>query len=56
MKLLSVYQEVTSEELTSVAEKILRGKAHGIDGVPDMMVKALPIKNPVFYPGFSIRA
>lgn len=42
----SVFQVVTTEELMSAAAKIPRGKAPGIDGIPDMIVKALSIKKP----------
>lgn len=40
----SVFQEITSDELTSIAAKILKGKVPGSDGIPNMIVKAVLIR------------
>lgn len=40
------FQEITTEELKSVAAKIPSGKAPGLDGVPDTIVKAVAIGKP----------
>jgi len=43
---LRVFQEIKSEELTSIATKILRRKTPGQDDIPDTIVKALSIRKP----------